>query len=215
MKFSRIVIAIPLALLLSGQSIAGQAKSEKNSVYSSTSVWSPVREDAAYSAWQSCDDLNCVIAYMKKSGATEDSMRIVRKLDGDGYLEAFEEKGRVDIGRVTFPARANTNSAYVLLNGHPALISTELKADALDLSRDPNYPKLKEKYQELQAWPASASLVSMSAGPDGSQRFTFVYYLVDGCHACGIPWGVEVAFEFNKDGKFKGTKVLRIVPNEK
>lgn len=215
---------------------ASKPVSSKGDTYSSASVWSPEAENYL-SAWQGCSyandsrdaELNCVLAYMKKSSASEESMNFTRKIGQEvvfgvnGYLETFEEKGRVDIGAVSFPSRANTNGAYILLNGSPSLVSTELfNANArlagqwgqLDISRDPNYPRLKKQYPELDVWPAGNDFISVDASSDGGQRFIFSYFLVDYCHACGVGWNARVAFDFSRDGAFRGTKVLELVPAE-
>lgn len=183
--------------------------------YSSASVWRPVENQAAWSAWQGCNGLDCVLAYMKKSGAGIESMNFVRKLNGEGYLAAFKETGHVDLGRVEFPTLANTNGAFVLLNGSPLFVSTELKYNELDISRDPNYSRLKKEYTELELWPAGADFISVHTRSSGGQRFIFSYYLVNGCHACAVPWNARVAFDFGKNGKFQGTKVLKLIPRKR
>jgi len=214
MKTYVILLYVVASVLYCGLVEAGSPNSAKADIYSSASVWKSGEENDELSAWRECDGPNCVLAFMKKSGASEESMNFVRKIDGEGYLETFEEKGRVDIGHVAFPARANTNEAYVFLNGSPSFISTELGWHALDISRDPNYSKLKKQYPELQVWPAGARFISVGAGSHGGQRFIFSYYLVNGCHACGVDWVARVAFDFSRDGKFKGIKVLKLIPPE-
>lgn len=154
----------------------------KSNTFSSASVWTPKE---AYPAWDKCNDINCVLEYMKKSGASEEAINFTKKIDEKlfgvpGYLETFEEKGRVDLGFVALPSRANTNGAYVLLNGSPSLVSTEIfnantrlagQWGDLDISHDPNYPRLKKQYPELDVWPAGNDFISVDASSDGGQRF--------------------------------------------
>lgn len=197
---------------------AGAPTRAKGDKFSSASVWSSVNEDERWTAWQGCFEapnrLDCILARMNKSGASEDSMNFVKEFSarggGDGWLNEFQERGRVDLGLVNFPYRANTNEMYVLLNGTPSFVSTELSQD-LDITRDQYYPQLKKLYPELFAWGAGARFQSVQAASDGGQRFLFSYILVNGCHACYVEWTVEVAFDFRSDGKFLGTKVLRLV----
>ena len=200
---------------------ASKPISSKGGTYSSASVWSTVNEKEAFSAFSGCpgDGLNCVLALMKKSGASEESMNFTREISQEvfgilGYLETFEEKGRVDLGVVALPGVMTFDSALVLLNGSPSLVSPN-NYNTLDISQsqDPNYPRLKKQYPELRAFEPSAGFISVDTSPDGGQRFIFAYLLVDGCHGCGVDWTASVAFDFSRDGTFKGTKVLKLIPD--
>ena len=104
MKIYVILLYVVASVLNCGLVVeAGSPNSAEVGIYSSASVWKPGEENDELSAWRECDGPNCVLAFMKKSGASEESMNFVRKIDGEGYLETFEEKGRVDIGHVAFP----------------------------------------------------------------------------------------------------------------
>lgn len=134
--------------------------------------------------WHACNDrprLDCVLEYMKKSGAGDEALHFTRKivpevLGSDGYLEIFEDKGRVDLGFVVLPTRANTNGAYVFLNGSPSVLSTEQGhlLEQLDMSGDPNYPMLKKQYPKLEIWGGGAGFVSDHANTNGGQRFSLL-----------------------------------------
>ena len=194
-----------------------QLASSEGSKYSSSTVWNTVSRtdlwDCAMNG--SLKEINCFLEKMKQSGASQESMNFVRqraeRKEGISWLGEFREIGRVDLGSVEFPFRANTNSAFCLLNGSPSLVSTELGWDALDITRDSNYPRLKSQYPNLELWPAGADFKSPQAKADGGQRFIFSYILVNGCHACYVGSTAEVAFDFDRNGTFKGTKLLRLV----
>jgi hypothetical protein len=209
-----------------------QLASAEESKYSSSTVASE-----AWTDWRDCSmlfdtlkELNCALEKMKQSGASQESMDFVRELaerkegEGIGWLGEFREMGRVDLGSVEFPFRANTNTAFFLLNGSPSLISTELgctvgggwhqpcqRKGAVDISQDPNYSRLKSQYPNLELWPAGADFKSAQAKADGGQRFIFSYILVNGCHACYVGNRAEVAFDFDRNGKFTGIKLLKLV----
>jgi len=198
---------------------ASKSASSKGNKYSSATVWIPKE---SWQIWQECNSINCVLDYMKKSGASEEAIKFSREINDKlfgvtGYLEKFEEKGLIDLGFVMLPGRANTNGAYVLLNGSPPLISTELDPEyEPDITRDPNYPSLKKQYPNLIFWTAQASFISAQAKADGGQRFIFSYNLLNGGHAGEVLGTGEVAFDFDRNGVFKGTKLLKlVVPNEK
>jgi hypothetical protein len=199
--------------------IVSKAATFNVDMFSSASVW---KTDAW---WQSCrdDDLNCVLSVMKKSGAREDAMNFTKEISQEifgvlGYLEEFKEKGRVDIGFAVF-ARGHDESAYVLLNGNPAVISTEQHPvlEKLDMSGDSNYQMLKKQYPQhpqLYLWPTGAGFVSAHADTNNGQRFIFDYRLVDLCYACYVGWTAQVAFDFNQEGAFKGITFLKLFQDQ-
>jgi 2-keto-3-deoxy-L-rhamnonate aldolase RhmA len=104
--------------------------------YSSNSTWKPVDEAAVASAWRACEGAGCVVAYMKQSDATAPAIAATAEFEGQRYLAAFEEMGRVDLGKVVYPGRSDAKEAPVLLNGTPSLVTTELAS--LDISGVPN-----------------------------------------------------------------------------
>ena len=61
---------------------ASKPASSKGGKFSSASVWIPKKTDHDWlDAWQECgSDINCVLEYMKKSGASEESMQFTRKI---------------------------------------------------------------------------------------------------------------------------------------
>ncbi|MDD2770408.1 MAG: lysozyme inhibitor LprI family protein [Methylococcus sp.] len=191
------------------------AKAEEShpgpSEYSMTNIWHPRDENDEFSAWQQCSSQECVLSHLRNAGADQEVIEFVKALNGEGYLDSFSEKGKVDVGEVTFPKRANTNSAYILLNGMPSIVSTEL-SEPLDLSKNPNYSKIKRDFPNVTLWGASASLQSSKVRPNGGQRFIFSYNLLNGCHACEIAGSADIGFDFDAQGRFKGVSLLKITP---
>jgi len=93
---------------------------------------------------------------MKKYGASLDAINFTANILADkGYLEQFQDMGKIDLGIVVFPDRANTNEAYYLLNGSPVLIPTEISQDdALDaeIKKDAAYSEMAAKYPNIWFW---------------------------------------------------------------
>ena len=130
-------------------------------------------------------------------------------------METFEEKGRVDLGFVFLPFRANTNGAFVFLNGSPSVVSSEQRGvEQLDISGDSNYSMLKKQYPQLQIWGNGAGFVSEHANINGGQRFILDYALVNYCHACAVGWKAQIAYDFSKDGEFKGIAFIKLIQDK-
>ena len=183
------------------------------------SIWNPKVQ--VHSLFVDClGNMNvedCIIAVMKTNGASTEAIDFTIKLAKSdpsyqwGYMDKFIETGTVDVVSVNLPLRANANQIYVLVNGFPEIISTENPSCDKDINKDPLYPSLLKKYPDLAMWFNGNTYKGTEKLPDGGQRILFTYYLVNGCHACGIGVDAIVAFDFDRKGKFLGTKFLKLV----
>jgi hypothetical protein len=168
-------------------------------------------------AWSDClatqhDPTACLARIMEQSKASPGALSLLSQLDGEAFMSAFEDMGRVDLATMTFPARANTNEVPYLVNGNPALVSTELDTQRITISSDPLYPKLKAAFPQLELWPSSAEFRAMDLLSDGGQRFVFAYPLLNGCHACELGGYALVAHDFGPDGSYLGARLLHLEP---
>lgn len=171
-----------------------------------------------YGSFTGCDeDLECLMPVMKKGGASPQAMAFTRMMKDNCYLEKFKEMGKVDLAYVFYPSRANTNWAYFLVNGSPPMISTEnvqLNAQGRDkfsinITKDPLYASLSRRYSELNLY-YPAVFQQMQTLPDGGQRFIFAYALIDGSRAGKQAGWVLVAFDFDGQGRFLQTRLVRL-----
>jgi hypothetical protein len=177
-----------------------------------TSVWSPKSNETAL-AVQDClftDDLqSCMQEIMEQAGASPEAIQFMQYFKGSAYLDDFLEVGRVDIGTVFYPFRANGNVQALLLNGEPRIVHTDdffdiknlCSAEAEDFyDLYPNewvdfFSNRYEYYHNL---------------PGGGQRFVFSYPIMDGCRACPIVGYAFVAYDFSDLGYFLAPRVLTI-----
>lgn len=194
-------------VLLTGLIGTGSANA---SMYSNASVWK-IEDQQAFTALMSCDTAasSCVIKKMKELGASLEALKFSAAIENEGYLAKFQEKGKVDLGTVIYPFRANTNTAYVLLNGQPSIIDTEI-AKVAGLEEDADFKQLKKKYKNLEFWGTNAQFIKLNKTKTGA-NYIFNYLLKDGCRACAAPASAQVVFRFNQQGKFISTQFLKIV----
>jgi Tol biopolymer transport system component len=154
--------------------------------------------------------LDCGISVLQKSGATPQAIAFVRELNGEGYMSAFHEKGRVDVAEIYYPARANDNAGYALVNGVPSVV----RADDWNLLKPIDQTVLQSEIgrQNPQAflWASHAALEKVEPGPVGGQRFVFSYDLLD-CHACPQLAFAFVAFDFDSVGNFLRTSLVSLM----
>ena len=183
------------------------------SPYSSTSVWK-VDPNKFMSILDSCkpDSTKCISQKMQQWGANASAIQFNQavKGSGTGYLESFVEKGVVDLGSV-FYIRANTNTEYVMLNGSPAIVHTEIDTVA-GINKDPLYKTALRKYKDLEFWGTAAEFLSNKTTAKGIE-YIFSYPMLNGCHACERPYNALVQFNFDKNGKFLGKKFVKLVKN--
>ncbi|MFZ3054727.1 MAG: hypothetical protein WA091_01980 [Minisyncoccales bacterium] len=164
--------------------------------------------------WTDCD-IDCFYDNMKLCEASTDAIVFSRLFSEKAYLEKFEEMGKVDLGWVTFPTRANTNQEVYLLNGSPSLVSTVISEEPIsDEMNDPLYSEMKNKYNDANLWKYNPKFIKKELLQNNSERYIFQYRFNNGCHACGTEYLANIAFDFDADGKFLKTTFLQIIKGE-
>lgn len=192
----------------------------------------PIEYDSVFSIknnidigkWQACENLDCITSFMKESGASSKSIAFTEFLYKSnsnehvylGFLGEFKEMGKIDVGKVYLPNRANTNEVYYLLNGSPALVSPkeafQNKEITDKLKQDPLYPKVKKEYPNMEIGDVSGSrFIKKDILPDNTERFIFTYVIDNGCHSCLTEYAASIGFDFDSNGKFLKTTFSQIV----
>ena len=152
---------------------------------------------------------DCVSSIMDREGASQEAISFVRGFDGEFMLVSFAESGRVDLGVLFYPIRANNNWQNVMLNGNPRLVFAEDAWD-LDFSSQAGYDSLTTTQSDLIFWSSENTLQKIQSLPSGEQRFVFSYPFYRGCHACGVGGYGLAGFEFDSEGRFMGRKALGV-----
>jgi len=163
--------------------------------------------------WHECKNLDCISGVMEQYGASSDAKNFTKLLPERGFLMQFQEMGKIDLGIVAFPDRANTNEEYYLLNGFPPLVGTGIKEEEFmdEIKQDLLYPEMKEKYPNIWFWGIAPQFVEKKALPNNNERFIFTYRFVNGCRACNTEYSAKIGFDFDSDKKFLKIIFLQIV----
>jgi hypothetical protein len=159
----------------------------------------------------------CFLAEMRSSGASQEALAFSRQLHEKtngliGFLRGFREAGTVDVAYVEYVFRANENLGYYLVNGRPPLIDVDdvkiLPTNSLESNG--RYKAIKARYPNVSIWPGDRNATDypiVKALANGGERFLVSYWLQNGCHACERIGSVQLAFDFDKNGKFLGAQV--------
>jgi hypothetical protein len=162
----------------------------------------------------------CFLSEMRAAGASPEAIAFSKSLadKGYGYLRDFRAEGRVDIAYVEYFYRANELRCVLLVNGLPSM----LDVDDLELfpsdevAKNDSYHGLLQRYPKLEVFPGDRfhtdRPVAKSLGAHG-QEFIVSYALRDGCHACAVIGELQLAFDFDGDGKFTGVRVAKVTPH--
>jgi len=180
------------------------------------SIWNGLMDCAKEQPekWTDCD-IDCFYNNMKLCEASAEAIVFSRLFSEKAYLEEFREMGKIDLGWVTFPTRANTNQEVYLLNGSPSLISTKLSEEPVsDEMNDPLYSEMKNKYNDASLWEYNPQFIKKELLQNNGERYIFQYRFTNGCHACGTEYLANIGFDFNADGKFLKTTFLQIIKGE-
>lgn len=159
--------------------------------------------------WHACESLDCISSLMKEENGSLEAINFTKLIyqensDNLGFLEQFQEMGKIDLGLVVFPNRVNTNEAYYLLNGSPLLVSTEISTVEFikTIEQDPLYLEMKNKYPDIGLWTALAQFSKKETLLNNNERFIFSYGFKNGCHACTTEYSASIGFDFDSNGKF-------------
>ena len=157
----------------------------------------------------------CFLGMMQKTGATLDAIAFTRQTDSLGYLRDLREAGAVDIAFVHFPFRANENQGAYLVNGLQPMIDIDnqnLLAN-YELTKNLSYSRLARLFPEISVWPGDrtgTNYIVIKKLPIGGVRFVAGYTLRNGCRACEVIGNVTFAFDFDRSGRFLGTKLMNV-----
>ena len=155
----------------------------------------------------------CFVAQMQAAGASADAVAFARRTDNQGYATRYRDTGIVDMINAEYPFRANENFLVLLVNGQPPMVDVDDTSllDKEALAANTAYSQLLAKYPGLAFFPTDRRMMP-GAAPlrSGGQRFVVTYQLRDGCHACAVVGDARIGFDFDVEGKFVETKVMRI-----
>ncbi|MEP6995881.1 MAG: hypothetical protein ABI968_15260 [Acidobacteriota bacterium] len=222
---ARVCIAVTLASMASLPAMAADptpAPTPTRPLVGDDAVWAaPADFDAKLHA--ACDKTageklgECLLREMRKAGASPAAVAFAQSIDSQGYLRTFRETGRVDVAYVEYPFRANQNQLCFLVNGQPPRIDVDdlSRLDRASLERNAEYAAIVRNHPNAAIFPAArvgSRVPIANRMTNGGQRFVVTYHLRDGCHACALVGEVLVGFEFDVEGRFRETSVLRVRP---
>jgi hypothetical protein len=157
----------------------------------------------------------CFADQMAAVGASPAAVRFAHRIDDQGYLRAFRAPGRVDIAYADYVFAANENQHVLLVNGMPPIIDVDdfRLIDRQQLRQNQVYRSLQKRYPRIALWPGdrfSARFPRAIRRADGGQRFVVRYRLQDFCHACVVVGMADFAFDFDRAGRFLGTRLVQV-----
>jgi hypothetical protein len=181
-------------------------------------VWKPpadFRETVAKACAKASDFGACFVERMRAARASPAAIDFARRTGNQGYATAYRDTGRVDVVHAEYPFRANENALVFLVNGQPDMIDVDdlSRIDKKNLESNATYASLLDKFPALAVFPSdrrAGRTTAAGKGRDGGERFVLLYLLKDGCHACEIVADARIGFEFDAEGKFVGTDVVRV-----
>jgi hypothetical protein len=157
---------------------------------------------------------SCFVEKMRTAGASPAAVEFAKRTGNQGYLTGFRDTGLVDVAFVEYPFRANENALMFLVNGEPPMIDVDdvSRIDKTNLQGNADYARLLERYPDLAIFPSDrrGRAPAAAQAKTGGQRFIVLYELHDGCHACAVVGDARISFDFDVEGRFVGTRVVRV-----
>ncbi|MDR3627277.1 MAG: protease inhibitor I42 family protein, partial [Ignavibacteriaceae bacterium] len=220
MKFKHIILLI--FILLSGIAAAREnADLTAGKAISANAIWGPGME-MMHAIHDSCDNTkapsfgDCFVEQMKNMGASPEAVEFAKLTGNQGFMRDFKETGKVDVAFAVYPFRANENQVCFLVNGTPNMIDIDDYdyISKINLKKNKVYNQIFKKYPNVSIWPGDRSGTEYPVTrklPDGGQQFIINYRLQDGCHACTLIGLADLAFNFDRNGKFTGITIIDVL----
>jgi hypothetical protein len=225
-------VKLPVAILILGFAsyvvfLEVQASNHSDEQIGASAVWSPADNDLAQinqtcKAAQMTDYSACFITQMPNFGASADAVAFTEAYAQQNhgmiaFLKGFHPVDSVDVGYAFFPAGADFNQRWLLLNGNPAIINVDdfkLLPQA-DMAKDPRYVALHQQFPQISLFDGDRSfntVPEIEALADGRQWFHISYPLKNQCRACAVVGWASYGFEFDPAGRLMQVKLLDVSP---
>ena len=188
------------------------------------SIWKPgdekimqMREECAKNIYPAFE--KCLIKKMQEYGASPKALEFTQLLMKEEYpfcfMSSFRNMGTVDITEVSCPFMANTMGFTLLVNGDPRIVQPGKQEylNSIDISYDPLFPSIIKKFPKATLW-FRGNFVKMDNTSRNGQRFIWKHLVMNGCSACEVAGSATVAYDFDKTGRFAGTKLLMLKAGE-
>ncbi len=214
-------IIFPLTLFVLAASVRVAAAQAAAPRLDSNVVWTPSPHfslvmDERCGRIGSARSRQCFLILMKELGASSEAVRFSALIDTTGFARKFVNTGVVDIVFVSYPFRANENYGITLVNGRPGMIDVDdfQFVDLTELKKDSMYMRTLGSFPDASLWPGDRfnfEQPECESLPGGGQRFVVSYTIRNGCCACERIGTARFAFDFAADGKFEGTRLIRVM----
>ncbi len=110
---------------------------------------------------------------------------------------------------------ANYPGVYYALGSNGALVDLIFgpQTQGLDISKDPHYPQIAERYPKVMLFSIVDKLPKVETTEDGKGLQVILrFQLLNGCHACEQAGFAEVAYTFSEVGALQSTTIQSMEP---
>jgi hypothetical protein len=180
-------------------------------------VWNP-SEQALKQMAQNCGSIRdpiaagrCVASEMQGLGASNQAIAFTQLLKSEVYMTHFHESGKVDFAEVC-PFTYNSPELCereVFVNGIPRIVDPFDHIFTIGIRNHPSYPPLARRFPDVRIHGRYSFRLKRSL-PGGRQRFVYDLTLVNGCRACEIAGEASIGFDFDRQGRFIGVRLLEL-----
>ena len=149
----------------------------------------------------------CVEKYMKSHGASAQAIAFMRFAPVPAQISELRNYGPVSVAYAEM-LFADRGDGWTVIGKSGELIPLWAPAD---ISQDPQFSEFRKSSPDVDLWPDGLTWPRASTTANGGERLVFTFQLKT-CHACAIAANAELAYDFDRNGRFLGTHLLKITP---
>jgi hypothetical protein len=128
-----------------------------------------------------------------------------------GFFEKIRHYNKVDVARVSVIA-ANEPVRYFMISYQGELIDPLRLVNRIDITRNRHYDSMAKDFPRIELWGIVLGFPKSQQLSDHRTRLIFQQKLLNGCHACEQAGIAEIAYDFDKEGRFLNTTLLKLIP---
>jgi len=163
----------------------------------------------SYDQYQLCLNKITAASYCKQFAA-------LAKFVGFSHYNKFDVVNTYNHGKLYLlhlvRMGANYPGDYYIINSQGELVQVTAYSTTknIDIKSAANYSSIIKDYPQAAIWGIVDELPQFVTLAQGKVRFIVRYEMLNGCHACARAGYANVAFDFSKNGKFIGTKLIAL-----
>jgi hypothetical protein len=149
----------------------------------------------------------CIASKMQAKGAASQAIAFAQYSYVPGAIDKFKKYGKVAVAHARLQM-ADASDGFFIINEQGLVVPIANPR----VIKDPHYQTFLKQFPKafIVGGPGNLTWPKVSSAADNVHQFIFSFPMVNGCMACARVGAAQVAYLFDHNGNFVGTRLLEI-----